>query len=352
MRFFKHVIRLVLFAVLVGLLGGLSQAVPAQAQDEKPRYVLAIHGGAGTLARSDLTPELEEAYRAALRGALEAGYQVLDEGGASLDAVVAALRIMEESPLFNAGKGAVFTSEGTVELDASIMDGRTRNAGAVSGVKEVRSPITLARLVMEQSPHVMLTGPGAEAFAREHDIEMVSNDFFYTERRRRQLERAQQRENAPSGGDALLLDEDREADHHQYGTVGAVALDQAGNLAAGTSTGGMTNKRFGRVGDSPIIGAGTYADNVTCAVSATGHGEYFIRGVVAYDVAAMMHYAGLSLTAAANAVVMGRLGELGGTGGIIALDREGNLAMPFNTSGMYRGAIDTGGNMVIKIYRD
>ncbi len=352
MRLFKHVIRLVLFAVLVGLLGGLSQAVPAQAQDEKPRYVLAIHGGAGTIVRSDLTPELEEAFRAALREALEAGYQVLDEGGPSLDAVVAALRTMEESPLFNAGKGAVFTSEGTVELDASIMDGRTRNAGAVSGVKEVRSPITLARLVMEQSPHVMLTGAGAEAFAREHDIEMVSNDFFYTERRRRQLERAQQRENAPSGGDALLLDEDREADHHKYGTVGAVALDQAGNLAAGTSTGGMTNKRFGRIGDSPIIGAGTYADNATCAVSATGHGEYFIRGVVAYDVAAMMHYAGLSLTAAANAVVMGRLGELGGTGGIIALDREGNLAMPFNTSGMYRGAIDTGGNVVIKIYRD
>ncbi len=352
MRLFKHVIRLVLFAVLVGLLGGLSQAVPAQAQDEKPRYVLAIHGGAGTIVRSDLTPELEEAYRAALREALEAGYQVLDEGGPSLDAVVAALRTMEESPLFNAGKGAVFTSEGTVELDASIMDGRTRNAGAVSGVKEVRSPITLARLVMEQSPHVMLTGPGAEAFAREHDIEMVSNDFFYTERRRRQLERAQQRENAPSGGDALLLDEDREADHHKYGTVGAVALDQAGNLAAGTSTGGMTNKRFGRVGDSPIIGAGTYADNATCAVSATGHGEYFIRGVVAYDVAAMMHYAGLSLTAAANAVVMGRLGELGGTGGIIALDREGNVAMPFNTSGMYRGAIDVEGNVVVKIYRD
>ena len=198
----------------------------------------------------------------------------------------------------------------------------------------------------------MLTGAGAEAFAREHDVEMVPNDFFYTARRRRQLECAQQRERTPSGGNARLLGEDREVEHHTYGTVGAVARDQAGNLAAGTTTGGMTNKRFGRVGDSPIIGAGTYADNATCAVSATGHGEYFIRGVVAYDVAAMMHYAGLSLTAAANAVVMGRLGELGGTGGIIALDREGNLAMPFNTSGMYRGAIDTGGNMVIKIYRD
>ena len=352
MQAIRPAIRLVLLAALLGLFVGLSDVLPAQAQDEKPRYVLAIHGGAGTLTRSDLTPELEDAYRTALREALEAGYQVLDEGGASLDAVVAALRIMEESPLFNAGKGAVFTGEGAVELDASIMDGRTRNAGAVSGVKEVRSPITLARLVMEESPHVMLTGPGAEAFARQHGIEMVSNDFFYTDRRRRELERAQQRENAPSGGDAMLLDEDREVENHKYGTVGAVALDQAGNLAAGTSTGGMTNKRFGRVGDSPIIGAGTYADNATCAVSATGHGEYFIRGVVAYDVAAMMQYAGLSLTAAANAVVMGRLGELGGTGGIIALDRNGNVAMPFNTAGMYRGAIDEDGNMMIKIYRE
>ena len=351
MALFNRVIRLILFA---GLFVGLSMALPAQAQalDKKPRYVLAIHGGAGTISRSDLTPELEEAYRAALREALEAGYSVVNRGGASLDAVVAALRIMEESPLFNAGKGAVFTNEGTVELDASIMDGRTRNAGAVSGVKEVRSPITLARLVMEQSPHVMLTGPGAEAFARQHDLEMVPNDFFYTERRRRQLERAQQRENVPTGGDALLLDEDREAQNHKYGTVGAVALDRRGNLAAGTSTGGMTNKRFGRVGDAPIIGAGTYADNETCAVSATGHGEYFIRGVVAYDVAAMMQYAGLSLNAAANAVVMGRLAELGGTGGIIALDRDGNVAMPFNTPGMYRGAIDEDGNVVIKIYRD
>ncbi len=351
----QHFLRQFLFlTVLVALFAGLSLAPTVQAQDPDARYVLAIHGGAGTMARSDLTPELEQAYRAALREALEAGYKVLNEDGNSLDAVVAALRIMEESPLFNAGKGAVFTSEGTVELDASIMDGRTRNAGAVSGVKEIRSPITLARLVMEESPHVMLTGSGAETFAREHNVETVPNEFFHTDRRRRQLERAQQqeREAAPSGTGALLLDEDREAEHHAFGTVGAVALDKAGNLAAGTSTGGMTNKRFGRVGDSPIIGAGTYADNETCAISATGHGEYFIRGVVAYDVAAMMRYAGLSLTAAANAVVMGRLTELGGTGGIIALDREGHVAMPFNTPGMYRGAIDEDGNVVVKIYRE
>ena len=343
-----------LFAVLVAVLAGSSAVPVAQAQEPGARYVLAIHGGAATISRSDLTPELEQAYRAALRESLEAGYQVLNEDGSSLDAVVAALRIMEESPLFNAGKGAVFTSEGAVELDASIMNGRTRNAGAVSGLMEIRSPITLARLVMEESLHVMLTGAGAEAFGRAHGVETVPNTFFYTDRRRRQLERAQrqEREEGPSGTGALLLDEDREADNHAYGTVGAVALDKAGNLAAGTSTGGMTNKRFGRVGDSPIIGAGTYADNATCAISATGHGEFFIRGVVAYDVAAMMHYAGLSLTAAANAVVMGRLTELGGTGGIIALNREGHVAMPFNTPGMYRGAIDEDGHVTIKIYRD
>lgn len=306
------------------------------------------------MARGELTPELEQAYRTALQEALEAGYQVLEEGSSSLDAVVAALRIMEESPLFNAGKGAVFTNEGTVELDASIMDGQTRNAGAVSGIKHIRSPITLARLVMERSPHVMLTGSGAETFAADYALETVPNEFFYTERRRRQLERAQQREKeaAPTGERRPLRDDDREADQHAFGTVGAVALDHAGNLAAGTSTGGMTNKRFGRVGDSPIIGAGTYADNETCAVSATGHGEYFIRGVVAYDVAAMMRYTGLSLAAAANAVVMGRLTELGGTGGVIALDRQGNVAMPFNTSGMYRGTIDEHGEGTVWIYRE
>ncbi|MFQ5570076.1 MAG: isoaspartyl peptidase/L-asparaginase family protein [Rhodothermales bacterium] len=331
---------------------GMSMVSTAQTQ-EKPRYVLAIHGGAGTMQRSDLTPELEAAYRTALTEALKAGYQVLGDGGTSLDAVVAAIQIMEESPLFNAGKGAVFTREGTVELDASIMDGRTRNAGAVTGVKHIESPIALARLVMEESPHVMMTGAGAEAFAKEHNIEMVPNETFYTERRRRQLEQVQQQERGrtPSGG-ALLFDTDREAHAHKYGTVGAVAVDQAGNLAAGTSTGGMTNKQFGRVGDSPIIGAGTYADNETGAISATGHGEYFIRGVVAYDIAAMMRYAGLSLVEAANAVIMGRLGELGGTGGIIAIDRDGHIAMPFNTPGMYRGAIDAEGNVEVYIYRD
>lgn len=337
--------------LLLMLLG--STAPEAGAQESSARVVLAIHGGAGTILRSEMTPEMDAEYRAALRTALEAGYAVLLDDGSSLDAVVAAIRTMEESPLFNSGKGAVFTSEGTVEHDASIMDGKTRNAGASSGTQHVRSPIMLARAVMEHSPHVMLTGTGAETFAKEQGLEMVDNDFFYTERRRKQLERAQQRERgeAPSG-DAHLIETDWETDNHKYGTVGAVALDGGGNLAAATSTGGMTNKRFGRVGDSPIIGAGTYADNETCAVSATGHGEYFIRGVVAYDVAAMMRYTGLPLSEASNAVIMGRLTELGGTGGIIALDAEGNVSMPFNTPGMYRGYIDEGGNITVKIYRD
>ncbi len=318
-----------------------------------PRYVLAIHGGAGTIRRSDLTPEQEASYRATLQEALQTGYGILRDGGSSLDAVVATIQVMEESPLFNAGRGAVFTSEGTVEHDASIMDGRTRNAGAIAGTGHVRSPIALARLVMDRSPHVMLTGAGAETFGRENGVEIVENEYFHTDRRRRQLERVQQAErDGGSSGDALLRPEDREADHHAYGTVGAVALDREGHLAAATSTGGMANKRFGRVGDAPIIGAGTYADDQTCAVSATGHGEYFIRGVVAYDVAAMMRYAGLSLVESANAVVMGRLSALGGTGGIIALDRQGNIAMPFNTSGMYRGAIDEDGRSFVHIYRD
>ena len=316
---------------------------------DQPKVALVIHGGAGTILRGDMTAEAEARYRAKLQEALQEGHGVLSEGGSSLDAVVATLRVLEDSPLFNAGKGAVFTSDGTVELDASIMDGATRQAGAVAGVKHVPHPIELARLVMEASPHVMMVGDGAEAFAQQHGIELVPNDSFYTERRREQLGRAQQRENASGATEDTTTTTSADKKH---GTVGAVALDQAGNLAAGTSTGGMTNKRYGRVGDSPIIGAGTYADNETCAVSATGHGEYFIRGVIAYDIAAMMRYAGLSLQEAARTAIMEKLTEVGGTGGVIALDREGNIAMPFNTPGMYRGYIDTEGNTVIEIYKD
>lgn len=319
--------RLLILALL------LLAALPAGAQD-KP-IAIAIHGGAGTILPGQMTEETEVAYREKMTEALRAGYAILNEGGSSVDAVVAAVQVLEESPLFNAGRGAVLTSEGTAELDASIMEGEQRMAGAVAGVKQVKSPIELAQRVMEASPHVMLAGEGAEVFALEQSLEMVNNDYFITDRRMEQLRRMQRAE---------------EDDKH--GTVGAVALDGSGNLAAATSTGGMSNKKFGRVGDSPIIGAGTYADNATVAVSATGHGEYFIRGVVAYDIAAMMRYADLTLSEAANAVIHERLTEMGGTGGVIAMDAGGNISMPFNTAGMYRGYIDTSGELHVAIYGD
>ncbi len=343
-----------LAAGLALLLMSVLSAPEVTAQTEAPRKVaIVVHGGAGTILPDAMTDEQERAYRAALRTALEAGYAVLQDGGSSVDAVVAALTTMEDSPLFNAGKGAVFTSENTVELDASIMDGKTRNAGALTGVKHIKNPIVLARLIMDESPHVMMAGEGAEAFAREHDVEFVENDYFYTERRRRQSEEARRRE--AEGGDAGTGDAGRAPDAEKFGTVGAVALDRDGNLAAGTTTGGTTNKRFGRVGDSPIIGAGTYADNETCGVSATGHGEYFIRAAVAPDIAARMKYGGMTLQEAAHPVIVEELPRMlpdGGTGGVVALDRAGNIAMPFSTPGMYRGYIDTEGNLVIRIYRE
>lgn len=331
------------------LLMSLLLTLDVTAQPEASRGVaIVIHGGAGTILPENITDEQEQAYRNALRTALETGHGILAEGESSVDAVVAALQTMEDTPLFNAGKGAVFTSENTVELDASIMEGGTLNAGALTGVKHIKNPIGLARLIMEQSPHVMMAGEGAEAFAREHEVEFVENAYFYTERRRRQAEeaRAREAEEEETEEDAGMPDDEK------FGTVGAVALDREGNIAAGTTTGGMTNKRFGRVGDSPIIGAGTYADNATAGISATGHGEYFIRAAVAHDITARMAYGGQSLQEAAEAVIMDKLPAMGGSGGVIALDRAGNIAMPFNTPGMYRGYIDTEGNMVIRIYRD
>ncbi len=304
-------------------------------QTESGKTAIVIHGGAGTISKANLTPEMENQYRAKLDEALTVGYEILQSGGSALDAVVSTIAIMEDSPLFNAGKGAVFTSDGHHELDASIMDGRTRNAGAVAAVKRIKNPILLARTVMEKSPHVMLSGVGAEDFAREQGFSFVENDYFFTERRFKAWQKTKEAEN-----------------DEKFGTVGCVALDREGNLAAGTSTGGMTNKRYGRIGDSPIIGAGTYADNKTCGVSATGHGEYFIRGVIAYTISARMRLDSLSLADAARLTIAGDLTELGGTGGVIALDREGNIAMPFNTAGMYRGYIDTEGKRSILIYRD
>ncbi|QHT68304.1 isoaspartyl peptidase/L-asparaginase [Rhodocytophaga rosea] len=318
------------------------------------RITLVIHGGAGTITRKSMTPEKEKAYKDKLNEALQVGYAVLKKGGSSLDAVEATIRIMEDSPLFNAGKGAVFTNAGKNELDASIMDGKTLKAGAIAGVTTIKNPISTARMVMEKSEHVLMTGKGAEQFAKEKGAEIVDPSYFYTEQRYQQLQKIKQEEKTQldHSEDKGSLDEEQSIfEGKKFGTVGAVALDQFGNLAAATSTGGMTNKRYGRVGDSPIIGAGTYADNQTCAVSATGHGEYFIRAVVAYDVAALMAYKGLSVKEAADEVVMKKLVKMGGEGGIIALDKNGNIAMPFNSEGMYRGYIKADGTSEVLIYK-
>jgi L-asparaginase / beta-aspartyl-peptidase len=331
-------------------------ASPAPAS---PAFGMVVHGGAGTIERASMTPELEARYRAALEEALRAGHRILADGGSSLDAVVAAVRVLEDEPLFNAGRGAVFTSEGSNELDAAIMDGRTLRAGAIAGVTRVKNPITLARLVMEQSPHVFMIGGGAEAFAREHNVEMVPESYFFTENRWNALRRALETQgrpmpDRPPGAPAAPTPEGAATDDdagHKFGTVGAVALDRTGNLAAATSTGGMTAKRFGRVGDVPIIGGGTYA-NPHCAVSATGHGEFFIRNVVAYDICARREYLGASLQQAAHDVVMSRLVQQGGEGGVIAMDAQGNHTMPFNSPGMYRGHIDAEGRTTVAIFRE
>jgi beta-aspartyl-peptidase (threonine type) len=299
---------------------------------------IAVHGGAGTLARADLTHKSEQAFRAGLERALRAGYVALERDASSLDAVVAAVRVLEDDPLFNAGRGAVYAANGTIELDASLMEGAGLRAGAVAGVRHVRSPIELARLVLERSPHVMLAGQGAEEFALEQGMAPVPNSFFATEHRRLELERILHGEQL-TGPESLM------------GTVGAVALDQVGNLAAATSTGGLTGKRWGRVGDSPIIGAGTYAANDACAVSATGHGEYFIRLAVAHEIASLMRHRGLDVRDAAG-TVLDRVGEFGGYGGVIALARDGSIAMPFNSEGMLRGAMDSRGRFEIGLLGD
>jgi L-asparaginase / beta-aspartyl-peptidase len=300
----------------------------------EPPIALVIHGGAGVILRENMSDSLERQYTKVLDDALEAGYQILENGGSSLDAVVLVISILEDNPLFNAGKGAVYTNAETHELDASIMDGKSLAAGAICGVTRVKNPIQLARAVMEMSEHVMLCGKGAEEFAELNGIALVSTDYFHTEMRLRSLQSAKERE-------AIELDHVSVTDYQKrkdkYGTVGCVALDRKGNLAAGTSTGGMTNKRYGRVGDAPIIGAGTYANNLSCAVSATGWGEYFIRSVVAHDIAALVAYKNETIEQAAKTVIHDKVGALGGDGGVIALDAKGNMAMEFNTPGMYRG---------------
>lgn len=301
-------------------------------------HAIAVHGGAGDIPPSELTPEREREYRDGLERALHAGQAVLAKGGPALDAVVASVAALEDDPLFNAGRGAVLAANGACELDASLMDGRDLRAGAVTGVRHVRSPIGLARLVMERSPHVMLAGPAAEEFALEQGLEPVPNRYFVTARRERQLEDALRR-----GG---VVETDQ-----LMGTVGAVARDEHGNLAAATSTGGMTAKRWGRVGDSPIIGAGTYAANDSCAVSATGHGEFFIRAVVGHEIASLIRHAGKDVVSAAETVVLEQLVRMGGEGGVIAIGRDGRIAMPFNSKGMLRGSIDGDGRLTTGILR-
>ena len=303
--------------------------------EEAGPITLVIHGGAGTILRENMTPETEAAYRKKLKEALKKGYGILENGGTSMSAVVATIQVMEESPLFNSGVGAVYTHEGRHELDASVMDGNTGKAGAVAGVTTIKSPIRAALEVMNNSPHVMMAGSGAEIFAEEQGLDMVDNSYFGTERRKKALEKVLEME-AEKTSDLLQYQ------NWKYGTVGAVALDKEGNIAAGTSTGGMTNKRYGRIGDSPIIGAGTFAENSSCGVSATGHGEYFIRNAVAYDIAARMKYLNISVGKSAKEVIQKKLVEKGGSGGVVCLDRAGNIAMEFNTAGMYRGYMKNG----------
>lgn len=305
---------------------------------------LVIHGGAGNIYKEYIPDSLEQQYREKMNEALLTGYYILNNGGRSIDAVKAAINILEDSPLFNAGKGAVFTNAETNEMDASVMDGATLNAGSVAGVKHIMNPINAAIEVMNHSPHVMLTGDGAEEFARSRGVELVGENYFYTEKRFLQLQEIKKREEN-QGMDFHL------ENYYKFGTVGAVALDREGNIVAGTSTGGMTNKRYGRVGDSPIIGAGTYANNKTCGISATGHGEYFIRSVVAHDISALMEYKGMAIQEAADLVIHEKLLKLGGEGGVVGLDAKGNVMMSFNSNGMFRGFIRDGQEPQVLIFK-
>jgi beta-aspartyl-peptidase (threonine type) len=308
-------------------------------------YSIAIHGGAGTILRSAMTPEKEIAYKNALTEAIKAGELILKQSGSALDAVEVAITSLENNPLFNAGKGAVFTHDETHEMDASIMRGDNLMAGAVAGIKNIKNPIQLSRKVMENSEHVMLCADGAAAFAKKMGFEFTPDSYFYTKQRHQQWQSAVLE-------DKIALDHNIKTDEKKFGTVGAVALDMHGNLAAGTSTGGMTNKQFGRVGDSPIIGAGTYANNLQCAVSCTGHGEFFIKSVVAYDVFCLMEYKQLSLEEACCIVVKEKLVKIGGEGGLIAIDKAGNISLCFNSDGMYRASVGAQQDLLVAIYGD
>ena len=332
----------------------MTSAIPAHGANT---WAIVVHGGAGVIERKDLSLEQETAYRASMNRAIQAGGAVLSKGGSALDAIEATIQLMEDDPLFNCGRGSVFTAEGRNELDSAIMDGKTLCAGAVAGVTRTRHPISLARRVMENSPHVMLIAKGADTFSKEQGLEQVEPGWFYTERRWRALEQFLKEKNLPipprpagahGGGTAQKLAHDE----GKKGTVGVVALDMNGNLAAGTSTGGTTGKRWGRVGDSPIIGAGTYASNKSCAVSGTGTGEYFIRLTVAHEICSLVEHKGMKLQAAADEVIQKQLTAIGGDGGIIAVAPDGQMAWSFNTSGMYRARMSKDQPVLIAIYKD
>jgi beta-aspartyl-peptidase (threonine type) len=316
--------------------------------NRKPNsFAIVIHGGAGGIKKEYFTKEQQDAYTQKLQEALNAGYKILENGGISLDAVEAAINVMENSPLFNAGKGAVYNSEGKQEMDASIMDGKTLNSGAVAGVNHIKNPILAARVVMDSTEHVMLSGRGAEILAKKYDVEMVDSTYFYTQKRLDQLHKIQNKENRTS----LLINKEL-IDDHKYGTVGAVAIDKNGNIAAGTSTGGMTNKKYGRIGDSPIIGAGTYANNKTCGISATGTGEYFIRTVAAHEVSNLIQYKNMNPKNALHEVLFNQIGKLGGEGGMILLDKNGNVYWDFNSTGMFRGYKKSDGEQKIEMFKE
>jgi L-asparaginase / beta-aspartyl-peptidase len=345
--------RMVIFglALFLAIFSATAHADNALAATGKHPVAIVIHGGAGTILRKDMTPQMEQRYRATLKRALEAGHAVLEQGGHSLDAVQAAIEVMEDSPLFNAGKGAVFTHNGKNEMDAAIMDGATLNAGAVADVQHIKNPIELARLVMEKTPHVLLIGRGAEDFAVSQGIKLMPASYFYTRQRWDALQRALKE----AGNRSAAIDERYPGTTaHGFGTVGAVALDRYGNIAAGTSTGGLTNKMDGRVGDSPLTGDGTYANNLTCGESGTGTGEYYMRLNLTKDVSDLMQYKGWPLQKAVDYEIHDKLVKLGGenTGGLIALDHNGDIATAFNTPGMYRGWIDRRGHVVVSIFKN
>ena len=325
------------------------QKETSESQKKEENFGIVIHGGAGTILKENMSDSLETAYKEKLKEAITVGYNILKSGGTSMEAVTSTINIMEDSPLFNAGKGAVFTHEGTNELDASVMDGATLNAGAIAGVTRIKNPIDLALAVMNDSPHVMLSGKGAETFAEEKGFVLVDPSYFYTENRFQSLQKVKQKEKDKV---VTISFKDPFIKNSKFGTVGCAALDKNGNLAAGTSTGGMTNKRWNRIGDAPIIGAGTYANNATCAVSSTGWGEYFIRAMVAHDISAMMEYKGVTLKEAAREVIQKKVPALGGDGGIVSIDKDGNVAMEFNTEGMYRAHMNAKGKLIIGIYKE